>query len=195
MIRREHALEALLNLGSNRTKWMVHEILDSYPNVNLKDLAKHLFVPLKELRDVARLLESWGWLRPYGRDKYYVVLDFGTVEEVKTSLRSQIMRPWKPEDYEDFYHDLTREERRLLNRIVYSSGKVNVRTLMGMMRGEGFFKVASLERKLRNFCYDRGLVLPLERSKKFISLGAGRTQAEYVVDPGFQSSMRQIVGR
>ncbi len=169
--------------------------MDSYPNVNLKDLAKHLFVPLKELRDVARLMESWGWLRPYGKDKYYVVLDFGSVEEVKSSLQTQVMRPWKPEDYEDFYHDLTREERKLLNRIIYSSGRVNVRTLMGMMRGEGFFKVASLERKLRNFCYDRGLALPLKRGKKFVSLGTGRTQAEYVVDPGFQSSMRQIVGR
>ena len=195
MIRREHVLENLLNLGNNRTQWMVYEIMDSYPNVNLKDLAKHLFVPLRELRDTARLLESWGWLKPYGRDKYYVVLDYGLVEEIKEALRRRVMKPWKPEDYEDFYHDLTREERRLLNRIIYSSGKVSIRTLMGMMKGEGFFKVASLERKLRNFCYDRGLALPLKRSKKFINLGVGRTQAEYVVDRSFQDSMRSVVRR
>jgi len=194
-MRWERALNTLADVGNSRAKWLIYEILDSYPNINLKDLSKHLFVPLKELRDTARLMEGWGWLKDYGKDKYYVTLNYEAVEEIKSRLRPQIMRPWTQEDYEDFYHDLTREERRLLNRIVFSSGKVSVRTLMGMMRGEGFFKVASLERKLRNFCYDRGLALPLSRSKKFVNFGGGRTQAEYVVDRGFQSHMRQIAGR
>jgi len=186
-------LETLLHMGSDRTKWLVYGILEAYPNVNLKDIAKHMFVPLKELRRIADMLQQWGWLRPYGRDKYYITLDYRLIEEVKATLRSQIMRPWDREDYEDFYHDLSREERRLLNRMIFSSGKVNVRTLMGMMGGEGFFKVASLERKIRNFCYDRGLLLPLERSKKFVGPGASRTQAEYVVDPSFRSQMKEIV--
>ncbi|NPB02953.1 MAG: hypothetical protein GXO39_00870 [Thermotogae bacterium] len=193
MIKKEHVVEILLHMGSSRTKWLVWGILDAHPNVNLKEVAKHMFVPLKELRDVAKMLESWGWLRPYGSDKYYLTLDYRLTQEIKDSLQGQIMRPWNEDDYLDLYHDLNRDERRLLNRLVFSTGKVNVRTLMGMMNGEGFFKVASLERKIRNFCYDRGLAIPIERSKKFVTTGLGRTQAEYIVDPAFMDRMRSIV--
>lgn len=193
MIKREHALELCDCLESSMEKWIWLGMLEGYPNVNLKDVSRHMFVNLKDVRAVAKKLERRGILKAYGKDKYVINLDHDTARLFRLRIEEEVMRPWSEEDYYDFYDELNVDEKRLLNRIAYSSGKVNINALMGMVKAEGFFKIASLERKLRNFCYRRGLKLPMRRTKRFVNLSGGRTKAEYVVDEEFRQKIKSII--
>ena len=175
-----------------KDRWNVWFFLREYPIINLKDISLECGEPLPSLKEyliLFRLVEKVG-----KGDKFKFKCSINEALELKNFIETSTMRDWSFNDCHNLYCEIGNHERKIINRLVFSSGKVSVRILMELISSKGYFKIFNLERKIIQFSKRENLIVPICREKLYTRTSYQRTVTFYFVcSEKFRDYMKQVI--
>ncbi len=181
--------ESILHLELE-DKWNVWFMLRDYPLVDLKEVSLESGQPLPSLRKTAEYLKLMDCLDVLSGDSFRFKCSGEEVKLLKKMLEENLMRDWEFKDCHNLYCDLENYERKIINRLVFSSSKVSVRVLMELIGSKGYFKILNFERKVCQFSKENGLFVPICKEKSI----RGKSMTFYkVCADSFRENMRKAI--
>ncbi|MEO0139384.1 MAG: hypothetical protein ABIL16_03840 [candidate division WOR-3 bacterium] len=171
-------------------KWNVWFTLRDYPLVDLREVSLESGQPISSLRRTAEYLKLMGYLDVLSGDSFRFKCSEEEVKVLKKMLEENLMRDWEFNDCHRLYCDLENYERKIINRLVFSSSKVGVRVLMELIGSKGYFKILNFERKLSQFSKENGLFVPICKDK---SIRRKSITFYKVCSDSFRDNMKKVI--
>jgi len=176
---------------SVRDRWNAYFILRNYPIINLRDVSLESGETISNLKETVQILIQNGILEKLGNNTYRIKIAYSDVEKLMKEIERSTMRDWTYNDCHDLYCHIEDFERKIINRLVFSTGKVSVRVLMEIIGSKGYFKIMNFERKVNIFSRDKNLLIPISREK---TLSSHRTSTFYkICSENFKTYMQEVI--
>ncbi len=176
---------------SLRDRWNAWFILRNYPIINLKDISLESGESIPNLRRTTEMLIQNGMLEKIDENIYRFKIRGSDAEELMKEIERITMKDWTYNDCHDLYCNIENFERKIINRLVFSTGKVSVRVLMEIIGSKGYFKILNFERKVNLFSRNKNLLVPICREK---TLSSHRTFTFYrICSENFKKNMQDVI--
>ncbi len=169
---------------SDLDKWNMYFLVWYYPIFGIREVSLECGLKGRALKTTLENLIRIGYIQEIGEGKFRFRVGKEKLEEMLKDLN---FKDWELDDCWKLYRMLDDQERKILNRITYTSSSVGVGVIMKIVGSRGYFKILSFFRKVCTFSRENCLKVPI---RKEILNGKNHI---LVCDDNFRENMLKVL--